>query len=418
MDRFYLCIDLKTFFASVECVERGLDPFKTDLIVADPDRSRGAICLAISPKMKARGIRNRCRVFEIPKGIKLIVAKPRMKKYIEYSALVYRIYLKYVSKDDIHVYSIDEAFLDVTSYLKLYKKDPFDLAKTIIEDVYKTTGITAMAGIGTNMYLAKIALDITAKHVKSNIGYLDIEKYKKELWHHTPLTDFWQIGKGIENRLHRLHLRDMYDIAYCDEKILYKEFGVNARFLIDHSKGIETCTIKDIKSYKSKSNSISNGQILYNNYNYVNARKVLIEMIDSLTLQLVNKGLCTKTVGIYIGYANNDYPALKITKSFDNLTDSFSKILKVVLEEYDYEINKKYLIRRINVWFGNIGIKKYEQIDLFSDNLIEEKDQKIERVMNLIKNKYGKNAILRAISYDDGATQRYRNKLIGGHNAE
>lgn len=418
MNRYYLCIDLKTFFASVECVERGLDPFETDLVVADPDRCTTTICLAISPKMKSRGIRNRCRLFEIPKGINYIQAKPRMKKYIEYSSRIYGIYLKYVSKEDIHVYSIDEAFLDVTSYLSLYKMSPIELAKVIMKDIYESTGITATAGVGTNMYLAKIALDITAKHVSDNIGYLDEEKYKDELWHHIPLTDFWQVGRGIETRLNKLGIYDMYDIAHSDEAILYKEFGVNAKFLIDHSWGIEPCVISDIKKYKPKSTSISNGQVLFRDYNYIDARKVLIEMIDTLVLQLVDKHLSTSVIGFYIGYSHDIYPALKMSKKLSNPSNSFSKISRVILDEYDFSIERKYPIKRINIWFGGLTSKKIEQFDLFSDNSLEESDEKIESVMNLIKNKFGKNAILRAISYEEGATQRERNKLIGGHNAE
>ena len=259
----YICVDLKTFFASVECVERGLDPFKTDLVVADIARSKGAICLAISPKMKERGIKNRCRIYDIPKGVKYIVAKPRMKKYIEYAAKIYGIYLDFFSKEDIYVYSIDEVFIDVTSYLKTYKKNEVCLAKDIIEEVYKRTGICATAGVGTNMYLAKIALDILSKHNKSHIGYLNEDLYKEKLWNHTPLTDFWQIGKGIEARLYKHHLRTMEDVAKASPNILYKEFGINAEYLIDHAWGKETCTIKDIKSYKPKSSSISHSQILF-----------------------------------------------------------------------------------------------------------------------------------------------------------
>ena len=286
MNRYYLCIDLKTFYASVECVERGLDPFNTNLVVADPDRGKGTICLAVSPKMKMLGVKNRCRVFEIPPNIKYIMATPRMKKYIEYSANIYGIYLKYFSKDDIHVYSIDEAFMDVTNYLKLYKVNAIELAKTIIKDIFKTYGITATAGVGTNMYLAKIALDITAKHSSTNIGYLDEEKYKKELWHHKPLSDFWQIGKGIERRLNKLRLFDMYDIAHTDPKKLYKEFGVNAEYLIDHSLGKESCTISDIKKYKSKTNSITNSQVLFEDYSFDKARLVLKEMVETRKLEI------------------------------------------------------------------------------------------------------------------------------------
>ena len=276
----YLCIDLKTFFASVECVERGLDPFKTDLVVADPDRNKGTICLAISPKMKERGIHNRCRLFEVPEDIKCIIAKPRMNLYIKYSCKIYSIYLKYVSKEDIFVYSIDECFLDITSYLKLYKKTPIELAKTIIKDVYESTGITATAGIGTNLYLTKIALDITAKHVDSHIGYLDEKLYKETLWDHTPLTDFWQIGRGISEHLNKLGLHTMRDISNCNEDILYKEFGINAELLIDHANGKEDVTIKEIKQYKPKNNSLSNSQILFKDYNYADAILVLKEMVE------------------------------------------------------------------------------------------------------------------------------------------
>ena len=286
MNRYYLCIDLKTFYASVECVERGLDPFNTNLVVADPDRGQGTICLAVSPKMKMLGVKNRCRVFEIPPNIKYIMATPRMKKYIEYSANIYGIYLKYFSKDDIHVYSIDEAFMDVTNYLKLYKVNAIELAKTIIKDIFKTHGITATAGVGTNMYLAKIALDITAKHSSTNIGYLDEEKYKKELWHHRPLSDFWQVGKGIERRLNKMRIFDMYDIAHTDQKKLYKEFGVNAEYLIDHSLGKESCTISDIKKYKSKTNSITNSQVLFEDYSFDKARLVLKEMVEIRKLEI------------------------------------------------------------------------------------------------------------------------------------
>ena len=237
MQKFYLCIDLKTFYASVECVERGLDPFNTNLVVADSTRGKGTICLAVTPKMKMLGVKNRCRIFEIPPTIKYIIATPRMKKYIEYSANIYAIYLKYFAKEDIHVYSIDEAFMDATKYLKMYNSTPIELAKKIMKDIYITYGITATAGIGTNMYLSKIALDITAKHNSSNIGYLDEEKYKKELWHHKPLKDFWQVGNGIEKRLNKMGILDMYDVAHTNPKKLYKEFGINAEYLIDHSWG-------------------------------------------------------------------------------------------------------------------------------------------------------------------------------------
>ena len=418
MNRVYVCIDLKTFFASVECVERKLDPFKVDLIVADPSRGNGAICLAISPKMKSRGIKNRCRVWEIPKNIHPIVAKPRMKKYIEYSVRIYKVYLKYFDKNDIHVYSIDECFIDITSYISLYKKTPKEIAKMLIDAVYKETAITAAVGIGTNLYLTKIALDITAKHSKDNIGYLDEEIYKKELWHHIPLTDFWQIGKGIENRLLNLRLKDMYDVAHCEEAILYKEFGINAEYLIDHAKGKESCTIEDIKSYKPKSSSISNSQILFEDYSYENARKVLIEMVDNIILQLVSQKQYTSSIKVIIGYSKDKIPPLTITIKLDQATSSYNIILNKVLEEYDFRINQYIPIRRIGICLGKLEDKLIEQLDLFSVHEIKEKDLRIEMAMNEIKNKYGKNSILRGISYDESATQMKRNCMVGGHNAE
>ncbi len=418
MNKVYLCIDLKTFYASVECVERRLDPFKTDLIVADARRGKGSICLAISPKMKERGIKNRCRVFEIPSNVHPIIAKPRMKKYMEYSTKIYKVYLKYVDKCDIHVYSIDEAFLDVTSYLKMYQMTAEELAKTIMKDIFDVTGITSAAGIGTNLYLAKIALDITAKHSPCHIGYLDEEKYKKELWHHTPLTDFWQIGIGTLNRLHKLHLKDMYDIAHANEKILYKEFGINAKLLIDHSKGIEPCTIKDIKAYKPKTKSLSNHQILQKDYDDMQAKIVLTEMVDNLVLELSSKHLCTDVIGFYVGYSKDIIPGVKFTKKLNQSTCSYTIILNELIKEYDYRINPNYKIRKIGIWFGNVGEKKYEQLDLFHQYKIEEKDSKVEETMIFLKNKFGKNSILRGLSYMEGATQISRNKLIGGHNAE
>ena len=418
MNRVYVCIDLKTFFASVECVERKLDPFKTDLVVADPSRGDGAICLAISPKMKQRGIKNRCRMYEIPKNIHPIIAKPRMKKYRDYSIYINSIYLKYVNEEDWFAYSIDECFIDATPYLNYYKKTPKEFAKMLIDAVYIKTGITAAAGIGTNMYLAKIALDITAKHSQDNIGYLDEYLYKKQLWHHTPLTDFWQIGKGIERRLFNLHLKDMYDISKCEESELYKEFGINAEILIDHSKGIEPCTIKDVKEYKPKSNSISNTHVLEKDYNFEDARNILIEMVDNLILDLVSRKKYASTVSLYIGYTKDKIPPMKFSVKLEQATSSYTIILNKILSEYDFRVNQFILIRRIGLFFGNLKDKLIEQLDLFSIHEISEKDLRIEMAMNEIKNKYGKNSILRGLSFAENATQIKRNKLLGGHNAE
>ncbi|MBQ9024471.1 MAG: DNA repair protein [Bacilli bacterium] len=415
--KWYLCIDLKTFYASVECVERGLDPFKTDLIVADPSRGKGSICLAITPKMKKRGIKNRCRVFEIPKNIHPIVAKPRMIKYMQYSTKIYSIYLKYIDKQDIHVYSIDEAFLDVTSYLKMYNKNPKELAIMIMDDIYKTTHITATCGIGTNMYLAKIALDIISKHTKSNIGILNEKLYKEKLSHHTPLTDFWGIGRGIENRLHKLHLKDMYDISNANENILYKEFGINAKLLIDHSKGIEPCTIKMIKDYKPKNNSMSNTQILFSDYTKQSAKVVLTEMIHTIVLRLVRNNLYTDVLGFYVGYSKDVIPGVLLHKKIDHQTNSFNLISNILLEEYDYRISEEYKIRKLGVFLNNIKEKEVVQLDIFNTNEKEDIEFNLEKTLVNIQDKYGKNSILNAISYTKDATQLERNKLIGGHNA-
>ena len=416
MQKYYLCIDLKTFYASVECVERGLDPFNTNLVVADPTRGKGTICLAISPKMKMLGVKNRCRIFEIPPTIKYIIATPRMKKYIEYSANIYAIYLKYFAKEDIHVYSIDEAFMDVTKYLKLYKLNPIELAKKIIKDIFKTYGITATAGIGTNMYLAKIALDITAKHNPQNIGYLDEEKYKQELWHHKPLSDFWQIGRGIERRLNKMRIFDMYDIAHTEQKRLYKEFGVNAEYLIDHSWGKETCTIADIKAYKPKTNSVTNSQILFEDYSFIKARLVLKEMVELGSLRLIESNLVTDTISLYIGYSKNVIKATGGTRKISNYTNIYSELLKAFLEVYDKTTDKSVPIRRIGVNFTNVIETENVQLSLFKNQEKVDEERKLELAMCGIKNKMGKNAIIRGMDLEEGATTMMRNKLIGGHN--
>ncbi len=416
MQKYYLCIDLKTFYASVECVERGLDPFNTNLVVADPTRGKGTICLAISPKMKMLGVKNRCRIFEIPPTIKYIIATPRMKKYIEYSANIYGIYLKYFAKEDIHVYSIDEAFMDVTKYLKLYKLNPIELAKKIIKDIFKRYGITATAGIGTNMYLAKIALDITAKHNPQNIGYLDEEKYKRELWHHKPLSDFWQIGRGIERRLNKMRIFDMYDIAHTEQKRLYKEFGINAEYLIDHSWGKESCTIADIKAYKPKTNSVTNSQILFEDYSFIKARLVLKEIVELGSLRLIESNLVTDTISLYIGYSKNIIKATGGTRKLSNYTNIYSELLKAFLEVYDKTTDRSIPIRRIGVNFANVIETENVQLSLFKDQKKIDEERKLELAMCSIKNKMGKNAIIRGMDLEEGATTMMRNKLIGGHN--
>ena len=418
MQKYYLCIDLKSFYASAECVERGLDPYTTNLVVADETRGKGTICLAVSPRMKMLGVKNRCRLYEIPPTINYIIATPRMKKYIEYSANIYAIYLKYFSKDDIHVYSVDEAFMDATDYLKLYKVNPIELAKIIIKDIFQTYRITATAGIGANMYLAKIALDITAKHSATNIGFLDEEKYKNELWHHKPLTDFWQIGKGIERRLNRMRIFDMYDVAHTDQKRLYKEFGINAEFLIDHSWGKENCTIADIKAYRPKSTSISNSQVLFEDYSFINARLVLKEMIELSSQRLIEENLVTDTVQLYIGYSKDIIKATGGTRKLENYTNVYSQLVKPFLELYERTTDKDVPIRRIGINFANVIERKNTQLSLFTNQEKIDKERKLELTMSSIKNKMGKNKIIRGMDLQEKATTLVRNNLVGGHNAE
>lgn len=416
MQRCYFCIDLKTFYASVECVERHLDPFGTNLVVADTSRGKGAICLAISPRMKMLGVKNRCRIFEIPRNINYIVAIPRMKKYIEYAANIYAIYLKYFAKEDIHVYSIDEAFIDATNYLNMYNMPPVCLAQTIIKDIFKTYGITATAGIGTNLYLSKIALDITAKHSANNIGYLDEEKYKKELWHHKSLTDFWQIGNGIEKRLNKMGIYDMYGIAHADKRKLYKEFGVNAEYLIDHSWGKENCTISDIKNYKPRKNSISNSQVLFEDYSFEKARLVLKEMIELGSLRLIESNLKTDSISLYIGYSKDVINPTGGTKKLTCFTNVYSELVKAFLILYDKTTNRSVGIRRIGISFENVTQTESVQLNLFTNQEKIDKEKKLELAICDIKNRMGKNTVLRGMNLENGATTIIRNKLIGGHN--
>ena len=285
--RTYCCIDLKSFYASVECVDRKWDPFEKNLVVADPERTEKTICLAVSPAMKALGVPGRCRVFEIPEGIEYFMAKPRMRLYMEVSAKIVSIYLRFVSAADLHVYSIDECFIDLTPYLSLYKTSAKALVDRMRAAVYEETGITATAGIGPNLFLAKVALDITAKHCEDGIGVLDEENFKQHIWHHRPITDIWQIGRGIATRLARFGIRDLEGVAHADIDLLYREFGVNAEYLIDHAWGLEPCTIAEIKAYEPESTSFGNGQVLPCDYTFDEARMVLREMVDETALELV-----------------------------------------------------------------------------------------------------------------------------------
>ena len=414
----YLCIDLKTFFASVECVERKLDPFAVNLVVADPSRGKGALCLAVSPKMKEQGVHNRCRIFEIPDHISYITAMPRMNLYMQYSADIYGIYLKYISREDIHVYSIDEAFLDVSEYLQMYSVSAKELARMILQDIYTTTGITATVGIGTNLYLAKIALDITAKHAKDNMGVLDEQLYRETLWHHKPVSDFWQVGRGISKRLEKYSVADMYDIAHMDERILYREFGVNAEYLIDHAWGREPTTIKEIKAYKSKSNSLSNSQILFEDYNYEEALLVLKEMVELNVQNLVESHRVTDHIGLYIGYSARNVKATGGSRKLSNVTNSYAYLRNAFIELYRETVNRQELVHMLSISFGNVVDEMYETYDLFTDFNALEKEKKLQLTLLNIKHKFGKNAVIKGMNLLNKATAISRNKLVGGHNAE
>lgn len=414
-NRTYLCIDLKSFYASVECVERKLDPMKTNLVVADPERERGTICLAVSPSMKALGVSNRCRVFQIPSNIKYIMAPPRMQLYIDYSARIYEIYLKYIAKEDIHVYSIDEAFLDVTNYLDLYRMSAVDLGKRIMEDIKKDIGVVATCGIGTNLYLAKVALDISAKHSKNFIGYLDEELYQQTLWNHRPLTDFWRVGPGIARRLESVGLFTMGDIARADEKLLSRLLGIDSEYLIDHAWGREPVTMEEIKSYKARTNCLSSGQVLMHEYNYEDGLVIVKEMTDLLCLDLVEKNLVTNSISLYVGYIKNTIDSVNSSVTMSVTTNSVRIITKYMTELYERIVNPDVPIKRFNISFNNLADEAYEQYDLFTNPAEPEKDRKIQNAVLDIKKKFGKNAILKGMDLQANATTIERNRQIGGH---
>ena len=475
----YIAIDLKSFYASVECMERGLDPMTTNLVVADASRTEKTICLAVSPSLKAYGIPGRPRLFEVVQRIKelnepieYIVAPPQMAHYMKYSTKIYQVYLKYVAPEDIHVYSIDEVFMDVTSYLKLNGMTARQFAKMIIQDVLKTTGITATTGIGTNLYLCKVALDIMAKHVCPDedgvrIADLDEMSYREHLWKHQPLTDFWRVGKGYAKKLQEVGLYTMGDIARCslgksneyyNEDLLYRMFGVNAQLLIDHAWGWEPCTISDVKQYKPESNSIGSGQVLHCPYPFEQGRLIVKEMTDLLALDLFSKGLVTDQIVLHVGYdienltdpeRNKAYHGpVKIdhygrrvpqhahgTANLEKYTASAKLLTDAVTALFDQIVNPKLLIRRVSLSANHVideasvPVKNtYEQLNLFTDyeardmaseaeNQALEREKKMQQAVLDIKKKYGKNAILKGMNLQEGATTVDRNNQIGGHKA-
>ena len=459
--RTYAAIDLKSFFASVECILRGLDPLKAKLVVADESRTEKTICLAVTPALKAYGIPGRARLFEVNQKVREVlrrtgekieftIAKPQMAKYVEYSTKVYNVYLKYVSAEDIHAYSIDECFLDLTKYLKLYKKTARELVKTIIQDVFTTTGITATGGIGTNLYLCKIAMDVMAKHVDADadgvrIAELDEMSYRKQLWAHRPLTSFWQVGRGIAERLENCRLnagRGIYtmgDIARVSVKnpeALYKLFGVNAEILIDHAWGYEPCTIADIKKAKPRNRSTSEGQVLQDPYPFDKARLVVREMVDTVSMTLIAHDLVTNAMvltvgydrenvdkGIYHGVTVTDFYGRTIPKpahgtaSIGYYTSSQSVMADAVMKLFDRIVDPKLTVRRLNLVAADIVDASHEQYDLFTDVQKQEREKKRLKAELLIKKRFGKNAIVKGMDLQEGATTIERNGQIGGHRA-
>ena len=413
----YLCIDLKSFYASVECVERGLDPETTDLVVADPTRTDKTICLAVSPSLKAKGVKNRCRVFQIPKNLKYITAPPRMQKYIDYSAEIYGIYLNFFSKDDIHVYSIDEVFIDATNYLKLYGISIKELAQKILLEIYSAFKLRAACGIGTNLFLAKVALDILAKHSKDHIAILNEETFKERLWDHTPLTDFWRIGVNTAAKLNKRGIYTMGDIANADENLLYKLFGIDAELIIDHAYGREPTTINDIKKYKSKTNCISSGQVLSRDYNFEEALIIVKEMADILTIELKAKKLLTPSITLHIGYSKEtEIPYTHGSISLKYPTNTDTEIISHIEKLFNTIALINNPIRRINVTFNNtISDESGRQIYLFENVYETDKKSRLQDAVINIKHRYGKNSILKGMNLLPAATTRERNNQIGGH---
>lgn len=450
MDKVYIAIDLKSFYASVECVDRGLDPLTARLVVADESRTEKTICLAVSPALKEYGIPGRARLYEVyqkAKGVDFIIAPPRMKKYMDVSNKIFGIYASFIAPRDIHVYSVDEVFMDVTSYLKSYNMNAHELARTIIAKVLEETGITATAGIGTNMYLAKIAMDIKAKHMPADkdgvrIAELDEESFQKEMWDHEPLTDFWRIGPGIARRLNKLGIYNMGQLAkYAPTgyENLYREFGKLAELVIDHSYGYEPVTMEDIKAFHSRNRSMTEGQVLSEPYNADKARLVILEMADKLSLDLTRMRLTTDQIVLDIGYdvlnKSEDYSlnryGRKVPKhshgtiNLDEPTCSTEIIMEKTGILFDRIVKSDFLIRRMSVVAGHVkidnGRKSSRQLDLFTDyndeQIKSEKSKRRQKAILDIKSRFGKNAILRGMSYEEGATMRERNMRIGGHKA-
>lgn len=432
-ERTFIAIDLKSFFASVECVERGLDPLTTNLVVADAGRTEKTICLAVTPPLKAYGLGGRPRLFQVVRrarelGFDYITAVPRMAYYMEYSARVYNTYLRFFSPEDIHVYSIDEVFIDATAYMRLYGTDARTLCRRVIQNVLAATGITATAGIGPNLFLCKIAMDIVAKHIPADrdgvrIAELDELSFRKTLWNHRPLTDFWRIGPGTAARLERNFMFTLGDVAKksltpAGEAKLYKLFGVDAEILIDHAWGYEPCTIADIKSYKARSNSLSSGQVLPRGYSFGEAALVVMEMTESMVMELVDRKLAASGFTLTLCYEGfDDTRPVHRSVSFHCHTASPSLITGRVKEIYNDMADRERLIRRIYVSADNVLYREEEEPDLFTDPEEKARERALQETVIGIKKRYGKNAVLKGHSLEKWGTARERNNQIGGHRA-
>jgi len=457
----YIAIDLKSFYASVECCERGLDPLTTKLVVADKSRTSKTICLAVTPALKVYGLSGRSRLFEVEakareikrqtgKNLDYIVAVPRMALYIQYSTRIYNIYLHYFAPEDIHVYSIDEVLIDATSYLSFYKITAYELAVRVIHDVLKETGITATAGIAPNLYLCKVAMDIVAKHIPADkdgvrVAEIDELSYRKQLWNHRPITDFWRVGRGTAKRLEKHFIRTMGDVARTSlnhPEILYDEFGIDAEILIDHAWGIEPVGMKEIKSYKSEAKSLGSGQVLHEPYSFEKAKIIVHEMAELLALDLYKKNLVTGSITLYVGYdvesvwvpgfdgeLVRDYYGREIPKpahgnwSFTTETNSSRLIVEGFVSVFEKVVNPAWFVRRVNVVANNTKPANERQPSLFDEidekegGLNQTKEDSLQKARLKIMSKYGKNAILKGMNLEEGATTRDRNEQIGGHKA-
>ena len=450
-ERTYIAIDLKSFYASAECVSRGLDPLTTNLVVADASRTDKTICLAVSPSLKAYGIPGRARLFEVNQklkgtGVQFIIAPPRMSYYIEVSSKIYSIYLRFIAPEDIHVYSIDEVFIDATQYLRMYNTTPHDLAMRLVREVLRETGITATAGIGPNLYLCKVAMDVEAKHSDPDkdgvrVAALDEMSYRRKYWTHRPLTDFWRVGRGTVARLEKLGLYTLGDVArrsLTDEDSLYREFGVNAELLIDHAWGWEPCTMAEIKRYRPTASSLSSGQVLARPYKADEAALIVREMTDLLALDLVDKKLVTDQLVLHLGYENTPVkgyegpivadwygrPTPKPAHGSINLpgaTASTALLLKAAMELFQHIVNPDLMVRRIYVVAAHVFPEEKAtgiQLGLFEEMPVDlEKERRQQEAILEIRRRFGKNAILKGMNFEEGATTRDRNNQIGGHKA-